>query len=349
MISDLSILRVNPMGSRPARVRSTEAAVHAEKAITKTNFISWACSRSSTRRARASASAASCSGERVQPPRVRRDPAVLRHVRISHRSRPPTELLRKDRQKDLRDDPVLKPQADEDPPRVDPALLPLKVGKIAVRALFQLDYCNLDIREVSTRLQPRSTRCCPERLDVRDRHRRPLHRQEGASRSACSTRSSSRCTRRTLHQRRRVRGVRQRNTTTSRPVRRVTPARHRPVEVHKPTFIDPVLYSRTVPRRHAGHARPRPHRRRLHSARCSVRDRGSRSRPTSSPSVPDRQVFGPTAITRHQALSLDLDLRPLLELELVAELQVGRSVTWIRPVRRSTPCGSRCHRVPHRS
>lgn len=149
MLSDLSILRINPIGLETrARFGFQKRLYYSEKAVTKQNF---AFAGLYPKLNPASASVAL--GGELQP-------ASVFNLRVfgefqqffgtfgflqSYTSADAN--FSDQRAKDLIDDPVLKPQATKLYHLSIQPLLQAKAGPIAIRALFQLDYWALDIRD----------------------------------------------------------------------------------------------------------------------------------------------------------------------------------------------------------
>jgi hypothetical protein len=149
MLSDLSILRVNPIGIETrARFGLQKRLYYSEKAITKTNFMFAGLYPKLN-----PASASLGVGGELQP-------ASVFNLRVfgefqqyfgtfgylqSYTSADAN--FSDQRAKDLADDPAFEPQATKILHLSIQPLLQVKAGPIAIRGLFQLDYWALDIRD----------------------------------------------------------------------------------------------------------------------------------------------------------------------------------------------------------
>ena len=149
MLSDLSILRVNPIGLETrARFGLQKRLYYSEKKATKMNFGFIGLYPKLN-----PASAQLGVGGELQPASVFNLRAYGEIQQFFGTFGYLQSFTSADanfsdhRQKDLRDDPVLKPQAKKILHLSVQPLLQAKVGPIAIRALFQLDYWNLDIRD----------------------------------------------------------------------------------------------------------------------------------------------------------------------------------------------------------
>ncbi|MBL0217285.1 MAG: hypothetical protein IPQ07_25830 [Myxococcales bacterium] len=152
MVSDLSLLRVNPIGLETrARFGLQKRLYYSEKAVTKTNF---AFAGMFPRLNPASASVGL--GGELQPAsvfNVRAFGEVQQYFGTFGylQSFGSAGANYSDHRLDqLRDDPVQKPQAARIFHASIQPLVQLKLGKVALRALFQLDYWNLDVRSGDT-------------------------------------------------------------------------------------------------------------------------------------------------------------------------------------------------------
>jgi hypothetical protein len=149
MISDLSILRVNPIGLETrARFGFQKRLYYSEKAVTKTNFAFAGLFPKLN-----PASAALGVGGELQPASVfnlRAFGEIQQFFGTFGYLQSYTSAdanYSDDRASQLRDDPVLKPQATKLLHLSIQPLLQAKVGPVAIRALFQLDYWSLDVRD----------------------------------------------------------------------------------------------------------------------------------------------------------------------------------------------------------
>lgn len=149
MVSDLSILRVNPIGLETrARFGLQKRLYYSEKAVTKTNFAFAGLFPKLN-----PASAAVGVGGELQPASVFNLRAFGEIQQFFGtfgylQSFTSADANYSDqRQKDLRDDAVQKPQATKLVRLSIQPMLMAKAGPIAIRALAQLDYWKLDIRD----------------------------------------------------------------------------------------------------------------------------------------------------------------------------------------------------------
>ncbi|CAN5833675.1 hypothetical protein BH11MYX3_BH11MYX3_36610 [soil metagenome] len=152
MVSDLSMLRVNPIGLETrARFGLQKRLYYSEKAVTRTNFMFVGMYP----RLNPASASVSVGGE-LQPASVfnlRAFGEIQQYFGTfgylqSFRSADAN--FSDHRMKDLRNDPVLEPQAAKLLHASIQPMLMAKVGPIAVRALFQLDYWKLDVRDGDT-------------------------------------------------------------------------------------------------------------------------------------------------------------------------------------------------------
>jgi hypothetical protein len=152
MLSDLTILRLNPIGLETrGRFGLQKRLYYSEKKMTKTNFMFVGAFPKLN-----PASASLGLGGELQPAsmfnlrafgEIQQFFGTFGHLQSFHSA---DANYSDERIKDLKDDPVLKPQSTHMLHASIQPMLMAKVGPIALRALFQFDYWNFDVRDGDT-------------------------------------------------------------------------------------------------------------------------------------------------------------------------------------------------------